>query len=129
MPEGGSSYYTNAVDPPQDRYEDYIVKDLICDVERKFPVAAGRSNRAIVGVSMGGFGAVNLALRHPELLFLRVESVLPSTFPAERFPLSGCSSRAITTRFLDPLAARRGATMILLFWFGPRMQTPLHISF
>jgi S-formylglutathione hydrolase FrmB len=67
MPEGGSSYYTNAVDPPQDRYEDYIVRDLISDVESKFPVATGRSNRAIVGVSMGGFGAVKLALRHPDL--------------------------------------------------------------
>jgi len=67
MPEGGSSYYANAVDPQQDRYEDYIVKDLISDVESKFPVAAGRANRAIVGVSMGGFGAVNLALRHPDL--------------------------------------------------------------
>jgi S-formylglutathione hydrolase FrmB len=67
MPEGGSSYYTNAVDPPQDRYEDYILRDLIADVESRFPVAIGRSNRAIVGVSMGGFGAVKLALRHPEL--------------------------------------------------------------
>jgi len=67
MPEGGSSYYTNAVDPPQDRYEDYMVADLISDVESKFPVAPGRSNRAIVGVSMGGFGAVKLALRHPDL--------------------------------------------------------------
>jgi putative tributyrin esterase len=67
MPEGGSSYYTNAVDPPQDRYEDYIVGDLIADVESRFPVATGRSNRAIVGVSMGGFGAVKLALRHPDL--------------------------------------------------------------
>lgn len=67
MPEGGSSYYTNAVDPPRDRYEDYIVRDLIADVESKFPVATGRSNRAIVGVSMGGFGAVTLALRHPDL--------------------------------------------------------------
>jgi len=67
MPEGGSSYYANAVDPPEDRYEDYIVKDLIRDVESKFPVAAGRSNRAIVGISMGGFGAVNVALHHPEL--------------------------------------------------------------
>ena len=67
MPEGGSSYYTNAVDPPQDRYEDYITVDVISDVESKFPVATGRSNRAIVGLSMGGFGAVNLALRHPDL--------------------------------------------------------------
>lgn len=67
MPAGAASYYANAVDPPEDRYEDYIVKDLISDVESKFPVATGGSNRAIVGVSMGGFGAVNLALRHPDL--------------------------------------------------------------
>ena len=69
MPEGGSSYYTNAVDPPQDRYADYIVHDLIADVESKFPASAGRSNRAIAGVSMGGFGAVTLALHHPDLFF------------------------------------------------------------
>jgi putative tributyrin esterase len=67
MPDGGLSYYTNAVNPPQDRYEDYIAGDLISDVENRFPVATGRSNRAIVGVSMGGFGAVKLALRHPDL--------------------------------------------------------------
>ncbi len=66
MPEGASSYYVNAVDPPQDRYEDYIVEDLIADVGGRFPVASGRANRAIIGVSMGGFGAVNLALHHPE---------------------------------------------------------------
>jgi len=67
MPDAGLSYYTNAVKPPQDRYEDYIVHDLISDVESRFPVSTGRSNRAIVGVSMGGFGAVKLALRHPDL--------------------------------------------------------------
>ena len=67
MPEGESSYYTNAVDPPQDRFEDYITRDLIADVENRFPVATGRSNRAIMGVSMGGFGAVKIGLRHPDL--------------------------------------------------------------
>lgn len=67
MPEGNSSYYTNSAEQPQDRYEDYIVSDLIVDAESKFPAAADRSRRAIVGVSMGGFGAVNLALRHPEM--------------------------------------------------------------
>jgi putative tributyrin esterase len=67
MPEGNSSYYTNSADQPQDRYEDYIVSDLIPDVESRFPAAVGRAKRAIVGVSMGGFGAVDLALKHPEL--------------------------------------------------------------
>jgi putative tributyrin esterase len=67
MPEGGSSYYTNAASRPEDRYEDYIVGDLISDVENRFPVARERRSRAIVGVSMGGFGAVKLGLRHPDL--------------------------------------------------------------
>jgi putative tributyrin esterase len=67
MPEGDESYYVNAAERPQDRFEDYIVNDLIRDVESKFPVAPGRATRAIVGVSMGGFGAVKLALSHPDL--------------------------------------------------------------
>lgn len=67
MPEGDSSYYMNAVGRSQDRYEDYIVKDLVTDVESRFPAASGREHRAIAGVSMGGFGAVVLAMRHPDL--------------------------------------------------------------
>ena len=67
MPEGNSSYYTNAATRPEDRYEDYITKDLIADVESRFPAAASRSSRAMVGVSMGGFGAINMALKHPNL--------------------------------------------------------------
>lgn len=67
MPEGNSSYYTNSSDRPQDRYEDYVIKDLITDVERRFPADAGRNSRAIVGVSMGGYGAIKVALKHPEM--------------------------------------------------------------
>jgi putative tributyrin esterase len=67
MPEGNNSYYTNSADHPQDRFEDYIVHDLIADVERRFPAANDRSSRAIAGISMGGFGAVVLALKHPDL--------------------------------------------------------------
>jgi putative tributyrin esterase len=67
MPEGRSSYYTNSAKHPQDRYEDYLANDLISDVESRFPIATGRANRAVVGVSMGGFGAVKLAFDHPEL--------------------------------------------------------------
>jgi len=66
MPQGDYSYYTNAALRPQDRYEDYIINDLPADVEARFSARADRGGRAIVGVSMGGFGAVKLALRHPE---------------------------------------------------------------
>jgi putative tributyrin esterase len=67
MPEGNSSYYANAAERPQDRYEDYIVKDLIEDVESRFPAMRSREGRAIAGVSMGGYGAINLALHNPQL--------------------------------------------------------------
>ncbi len=67
MPDGDESWYTNSAERPHDRYEDYITQDLISDVETRFPAATGRANRAIMGISMGGFGAVKIALRHPEL--------------------------------------------------------------
>lgn len=67
MPGGDDSYYTNSAEHPHDRYEDYIVRDLVFDVESRFPVATGANHRAIVGVSMGGFGAVKIALRHPDM--------------------------------------------------------------
>ena len=67
MPDGNSSYFMNAVEKPKDKYEDYLVQDLIGDVESRFPVKPGRANRAIVGVSMGGFAAVTLALRYSDM--------------------------------------------------------------
>ena len=70
MPDGDESWYTNSAERPRDRYEDYMTQDLVSDVESRFPVLTGRANRAIMGVSMGGFGAVKIALRHPELYAL-----------------------------------------------------------
>jgi S-formylglutathione hydrolase FrmB len=37
MPEADESYYTNSAEHPQDCYEDYVVHDLISDVESRFP--------------------------------------------------------------------------------------------
>lgn len=77
MPEANDSYYTNAADHPRDRYEDYIVGDLIADVERQFQAATTREKRAIVGVSMGGFGAVKLAFKRSDL-FAFVGGISPA---------------------------------------------------
>ena len=71
MPEGGRGWYTNAVDG--DAYEDDLLKDVMRLVERNFPVRKDRAGRAIGGLSMGGFGAVKLALKHPDL-FCSVDS-------------------------------------------------------
>lgn len=67
MPEGGFSYYMNAAERPSERFEDYIFDDLISDVESRFPAAKTREKRAVIGISMGGFAAIKIALTRPQL--------------------------------------------------------------
>jgi S-formylglutathione hydrolase FrmB len=66
MPDGGRGWYTNSADG-QTRYEDDLIKDVVGLVDRTFPVKAERSGRAIGGLSMGGYGAVKLGLKHHDL--------------------------------------------------------------
>ncbi len=66
MPDGHRSWYCNDPRPEGLAYEDHIVRDVVGFVERTFPAAAGRGPRAIAGLSMGGYGAMMLAMRHPE---------------------------------------------------------------
>jgi len=48
------------------RYETYIVGDLVGYVDAHYRTIASRDGRAIAGLSMGGFGALQLAMRHPD---------------------------------------------------------------
>jgi S-formylglutathione hydrolase FrmB len=49
------------------RYDDYIARDLVAYVDRHYRTLASRAHRGIGGLSMGGYGAVTLALRYPEV--------------------------------------------------------------
>ena len=65
IPDGGRGWYTNAVIGYD--YEDDLLKDVVGLVDRTFPVKAERSGRAIGGLSMGGYGAVKIGLKHHEM--------------------------------------------------------------
>ena len=65
MPFGGLSFYCNATGGPA--YEDSIIKDLIPQIDRTFHTRPERTGRAVGGLSMGGYGALMLALRHPDI--------------------------------------------------------------
>jgi putative tributyrin esterase len=67
MPEGHSSYFMNSASKSNERYEDFVTRDLIADAERDLRGPPDRLHRSIVGVSMGGFAAIVLALKHPDL--------------------------------------------------------------
>lgn len=48
-------------------WEDYVVDDVVPWVDANLPVLAARRDRALEGLSAGGFGAVDIGLRHPSL--------------------------------------------------------------
>ncbi len=65
MPDGARSFYTDARRGPA--YESHIMKDVIGFTERFFPAIRERRGRVIGGLSMGGYGAMKLALKHPDI--------------------------------------------------------------
>lgn len=67
MPDADDSWYTNSVTAPADKFEDYIVKDLISEIDEKYRTLRDRHTRAIAGLSMGGYGSIKFGLKHPEL--------------------------------------------------------------
>jgi S-formylglutathione hydrolase FrmB len=70
MPDGGNSWYVNwAVNEAgqKNNWEDHIIRDVIGHVDWNYRTIARREGRAISGLSMGGYGAITLGLRNPDL--------------------------------------------------------------
>lgn len=67
MPSAENSWYVDsgAFGGPGD-YETAIVRDLVSEIDRRYATRRDRGGRAIAGLSMGGFGALRIAFRHPE---------------------------------------------------------------
>lgn len=65
IPFGANSFYLNAQDGT--RYEDAIVKDFLPFVDKTYRTIPSPRSRLIEGISMGGYGALLIAFKHPEL--------------------------------------------------------------
>jgi S-formylglutathione hydrolase FrmB len=68
-PDGKNSWYANAVGLKNANYEDFIVNDLITHIDKKYRTLQSKYSRSIAGLSMGGYGAVKLALKYPGKFF------------------------------------------------------------
>ena len=66
VPEGRRSFYINSADGSV-LYSDFVMHEFIPHIESKYRIHAGRSGRAISGISMGGYGALRFAFSHPEM--------------------------------------------------------------
>lgn len=65
MPETQRGFYSNMMYGPN--YEDYIVKELPELCESLFNTSVAPGDLMIAGLSMGGYGALRLSLKYPEI--------------------------------------------------------------
>ena len=87
LPDGGKTFYINSFDG-HERYEDFFIQELVPEVDRKYRTVPDRGARGISGSSMGGYGALHLSMRHPDV-----------------FGSAAAQSAALVTKFPDPLPA------------------------
>ena len=94
----GGSWYANS--ELTGNYEDYIVEDLVGYIDSNYRTIPSRDSRAIVGHSMGGYGAMKLAMKHPDVfgavashggaLYLEVlKGLMPAVFEENPAGITG----------------------------------------
>ncbi len=105
MPEGENSWYVDsaAVGGPGDFGTD-IQRDLPAAIEAAFPVATDRLHRAIAGLSMGGYGALRIALTNPDR-YGAVAALSPAIWqniPLKAAPATDAEGAPLYFRWVDP---------------------------
>jgi enterochelin esterase-like enzyme len=66
MPDGQKDWYINSADG-RVKYEDFFVQEFMPFVEKTYPILAEKRFRGVAGLSMGGYGTLIMALKHPDL--------------------------------------------------------------
>jgi S-formylglutathione hydrolase FrmB len=93
-PAGFESFYINSRDG-KFRYEDFFLREFLPEMEKKYRIGTTRSQRGIMGVSMGGFGAMHYAFKYPEKF-----AVVSANMPALIEHLSSELSRELEQRLM-----------------------------
>jgi S-formylglutathione hydrolase FrmB len=66
-PDGNNSWYWDSPVDPNFKYETYVSNELVSWIDSKYKTIKNRNARGITGLSMGGHGALYLALRHQDV--------------------------------------------------------------
>jgi hypothetical protein len=61
----GASWYTNS--PATGNWEDFMIKELVPYIDANFKTLISRDSRGIAGDFIGGYGAIRVGMRHPDV--------------------------------------------------------------
>ena len=125
-PGARGSWFSDSADGKR-RWEEFLAADFLREIEKRYRVVPGREGRAITGISMGGYGAVKIALKHPDL-FGSMSSLSGALIPihVEDLPRYGWVARLTLKRVFgrhpDPRTLAANDVWDLLF--AARFSSP-----
>ena len=120
------SFYINSA--ASGNWADFTAKDLVSFVDGKYRTIAQAASRGIVGHSMGGYGAITLGMKHPEI-FSVIYGLNPGIIGwSKDLTLENPAfSNVLTAKSLDELLAKgvySVAVVTLAQAFSPNPQRP-----
>jgi S-formylglutathione hydrolase FrmB len=104
--DGGNSFFLNG---PLGAFQDLVTRDIVAHVESTYRARGGREHRGLLGVSMGGYGALRVALSEPDR-FQAVaahSAMLLETIPNESDGAGRWQMSALKAAFGDPIDPQR----------------------
>ena len=84
-PFGFTSFYINSHDG-RFRYEDFFIHEFLPAMESRYRIDSSGTRRGIMGVSMGGFGALHFAFKYPQK-FAAVSGTMPALMERPRLEM------------------------------------------
>ena len=136
-PRGGNSWYVNSATRARDRYADYVFQYLIAEVDTHYRTIASPHERAVAGISMGGYGAMLFSLRHPGAFAFAasisgafagpsgIESVMPQLKPSTDDAFGAAGSTTRTQNEVDTLIGLANPTQQPYFFLECGASDPL----
>jgi enterochelin esterase family protein len=100
--DGGNNLFVNST---KGKYQDMVTKDLVEHIDQNYRTIAKREGRALLGISMGGYGALNIAFSQPGV-FAAVathSAMLLTEIPTVEAGARGGQMRAFTGVFGEPV--------------------------
>ena len=100
--DGGNNLFVNS---GKGKYQDMVTKDLVEYVDKTYRTIAKREGRALLGVSMGGYGALNIAFSRPGVFgaVATHSAMLLTEIPTIEAGARGGQMRAFTGVFGEPV--------------------------
>lgn len=95
------SMYSNSVTTGD--WETFVARDLVSYVDSRYRTIADASSRGLAGHSMGGYGAVRIGMKHPEV-FSSIYVLSPCCLTPNLTPANSSMTRAAAVQSLTDVA-------------------------